>query len=182
MEVQMLELEWPYINRKKNGQPNHLGYVSGELFEGTGLSEVLDAPAPGQARLVDLGYRDVVTTRFAIERSFEGFALRGGYAVRPSPAPVQVSDTNYVDGTAHHIGLGVRVDWQDPWKAFANPVIADLGLQALYHPSRRHQKIDSTDDIGSYDASGFIWVIGFSLSYKFEEEIKAEVQSVRKES
>ena len=156
--------------------------VSGELFEGTGLSEVLDAPAPGQARLVDLGYRDIVTTRIAVERSFETFALRGGYAIRPSPAPIQVSDTNYVDGTAHHIGLGVRVNWQDPWKAFANPVIADLGMQTLYHPSRRHQKIDSTDDVGSYNASGFVWVIGFSLSYKFEEEIKGDIESPREKS
>ena len=44
MEVQMLELEWPYINRKKNGQPNHLGYVSGELFGAGGMKAVPENP------------------------------------------------------------------------------------------------------------------------------------------
>ena len=44
MEVQMLELQWPYINRKRNGEPNHLGYVSGELLGAGGMRALPENP------------------------------------------------------------------------------------------------------------------------------------------
>jgi len=43
MEVQMLELDW--INQhKRKGKPNHIGYISGELFGANGLTGVPDNP------------------------------------------------------------------------------------------------------------------------------------------
>ena len=43
MEVQMLELDW--INQhKRNGKPNHIGYISGELFGANGLTGDPDNP------------------------------------------------------------------------------------------------------------------------------------------
>ncbi len=44
LEVQMLELDWPKLNPEKNGQPRHIGYVSGELFGANGLTVVPDNP------------------------------------------------------------------------------------------------------------------------------------------
>ena len=44
MEVQMLELEWPYIHAHRNGKPRHLGYVSGELFGAGGMKAVPENP------------------------------------------------------------------------------------------------------------------------------------------
>ena len=44
MEVQMLELEWPYIHAKEDGTPQHLGYVSGELFGAGGMNAVPENP------------------------------------------------------------------------------------------------------------------------------------------
>ncbi len=44
MEVQMLELEFPYLNPEKDGTPRHLGYVSGELFGANGLECIPDNP------------------------------------------------------------------------------------------------------------------------------------------
>jgi len=44
MEVQMLELEYPLLNREKDGSPRHMGYVSGELFGANGLEAVPDNP------------------------------------------------------------------------------------------------------------------------------------------
>ncbi|MDA0811302.1 MAG: DUF1080 domain-containing protein [Verrucomicrobia bacterium] len=44
MEVQMLELDWPYINAKEDGTPQHLGYVSGELFGAGGMNAVPENP------------------------------------------------------------------------------------------------------------------------------------------
>lgn len=43
-EVQMLELEWPTLNRDKDGSPRHPGYVSGELFGANGLTVTPDNP------------------------------------------------------------------------------------------------------------------------------------------
>lgn len=44
MEVQMLELEWVNLHPKKNGEPNHIGYISGELFGAGGLTATPDNP------------------------------------------------------------------------------------------------------------------------------------------
>jgi hypothetical protein len=44
MEVQMLELQYPLLNREKDGSPRHAGYVSGELFGANGLEAVPDNP------------------------------------------------------------------------------------------------------------------------------------------
>lgn len=43
-EVQMLELDWPNLNREKDGSPRHAGYVSGELFGANGLTVTPDNP------------------------------------------------------------------------------------------------------------------------------------------
>ena len=43
MEVQMLELDWVNIH-KRNGKPNHIGYISGELFGANGLEATPDNP------------------------------------------------------------------------------------------------------------------------------------------
>lgn len=44
MEVQMLELQYPFLNPEKDGTPRHLGYVSGELFGANGLEALPDNP------------------------------------------------------------------------------------------------------------------------------------------
>ncbi len=44
MEVQMLELEWPLLNREKDGSPRPLAYVHGELFGANGLVAMPDNP------------------------------------------------------------------------------------------------------------------------------------------
>ncbi len=44
LEVQMLELEWPNLNREKDGTPRPIAYVHGELFGAGGLEVVPDNP------------------------------------------------------------------------------------------------------------------------------------------
>jgi hypothetical protein len=44
MEVQMLELEWVNLHPLKDGTPNHIGYISGELFGANGLTAIPDNP------------------------------------------------------------------------------------------------------------------------------------------
>ena len=43
-EVQMLELDWPNLNRAKDGTRRHQGFVSGELFGANGLVTTPDNP------------------------------------------------------------------------------------------------------------------------------------------
>jgi hypothetical protein len=54
MEVQMLELQWPYLNPEKDGTPRHLGYVSGELFGANGVECVPDNPRGKRSMSVEM--------------------------------------------------------------------------------------------------------------------------------
>ena len=54
MEVQMLELDWINIHRKRNGQPNDPGYVSGELFGAGGLTATPDNPRGRRSKSLEM--------------------------------------------------------------------------------------------------------------------------------
>jgi long-subunit fatty acid transport protein len=144
--------------------------AGGQLLDGTGLAGALDVPAAGQERAVDLGYRDVLVPRVAIEHQTTSFlTLRAGYALRPSPAPLQTSGTNYVDGTAHHLALGASARFRDPLGLLANPLVVDLGGTVIVLPERRHTKIDPSDPVGTFTASGVVGVVGVGFRYLFGE-------------
>lgn len=151
--------------------------VGGDLFEGTGLDGALDAPAPGQERSVDLGFRDVLVAHFGAEYALGAFRFRGGYAVRPSPAPSQTTGTNYVDATTHQFSIGAGVRLYDPFDVLANPLILDAAGAYHFVPSRRYEKVDARDPVGAYTASGSIFVAGISLRYEFGEAPVADPPS-----
>jgi hypothetical protein len=54
MEVQMLELDWVNIHRKKNGDPQDIGYISGELFGAGGLKATPDNPRGSRSKSLEL--------------------------------------------------------------------------------------------------------------------------------
>ncbi|YCM46108.1 DUF1080 domain-containing protein [Verrucomicrobiaceae bacterium 227] len=54
MEVQMLELEWPRLHPKKDGTPNDIAYVSGELFGANGLTAVPANPRGNRSKSYEL--------------------------------------------------------------------------------------------------------------------------------
>jgi len=54
MEVQMLELDWVNIHRKKNGEPQDIGYISGELFGAGGLKATPDNPRGSRSKSLEL--------------------------------------------------------------------------------------------------------------------------------
>ncbi len=143
--------------------------AGGELLKGTGLETAFDAPGPGQARTVELGFRDAIIPRIGLEKKLGPLRLRGGYALRPSPAPLQTTGTNYVDTTAHQFNLGGGLRFHDPLQFLANPLSVDLGVAVYALAERRHQKVDSTDPIGSYTASGMIYAVSMGFRYEFGE-------------
>lgn len=54
MEVQMLDLDWINQHPLKSGVPNHIGYVSGELFGAGGLSATPDNPRGNRSMASEL--------------------------------------------------------------------------------------------------------------------------------
>lgn len=143
--------------------------AGGELLEGTGLAEALDTPAVGQSRSVDLGLSDVFMPRFALEKKLGPAWLRAGYGVRPSGSPVQTSGANYLDGTAHTLALGAGVRFRDPWALLVSPITLEAAGSLAVLPSRTHTKVDPSDAVGSYTASGTIFVASVGLRYAYEE-------------
>ncbi len=54
MEVQMLEKEWVNLHPKSNGEPNDIGYISGELFGAGGLRATPDNPRGSRSKSLEL--------------------------------------------------------------------------------------------------------------------------------
>ena len=54
MEVQMLELDWVNQHPLKSGEPNHIGYISGELFGAGGLTATPDNPRGSRSMSYEL--------------------------------------------------------------------------------------------------------------------------------
>lgn len=53
MEVQMLELEWPFINANEDGEPRPIAYVHGELFGAGGMTAIPDNPRGNRSKSLE---------------------------------------------------------------------------------------------------------------------------------
>ncbi len=84
MEVQMLELDWPNINKTKDGKPNDVAYVSGELF-GVGWKAVPDNPRGNRSKSFELRCKgkgewnayDIVAVDGTVKLSINGKFVNG---------------------------------------------------------------------------------------------------------
>jgi hypothetical protein len=85
MEVQMLELEWPFLNREADGTPRPIAYVHGELFGANGLTTTPDNPRGERSKSIEnrcLGkgewnYYDVVAVDGTVKLSVNGKFVNG---------------------------------------------------------------------------------------------------------
>lgn len=85
MEVQMLELEWPFINREENGEPRPIAYVHGELFGANGMTTVPDNPRGERSKSIEnrclpkgeWNYYDVVAVDGTVKLSVNGKFVNG---------------------------------------------------------------------------------------------------------
>ena len=84
MEVQMLELDW--INQHpRDGKPNHIGYISGELFGANGLTGEPDNPRGRRSMSTELRCKphgewntyDVVCVDGTVKLSINGKFVNG---------------------------------------------------------------------------------------------------------
>lgn len=131
-----------------------------------GLSGVLDTPAPGNERYVNLGMSDTLSVRAGLEYTPAWFfALRAGYAYRPTPLPVQTSGTNILDNDSHTLSAGLGFQFHEPLGIFPEPVSFDLTGQLSVLPSRLHTKETTDDPVGNLSAGGIIY--GFSAAIRY---------------
>ena len=85
IEIQMLELDWPNLNRDKDGKPRDIGYVSGELFGVGGNKIVPDNPRGERSKSFELRCKgkgewnsyDVVAVDGTIKLSINGKFVNG---------------------------------------------------------------------------------------------------------
>lgn len=85
MEIQMLELQWPFLNREKNGKPRPIAYVHGELFGANGLTTVPDNPRGRRSKSIEnrckpagqWNYYDVVCVDGVVKLSVNGKFVNG---------------------------------------------------------------------------------------------------------
>jgi hypothetical protein len=85
LEIQMLELDWPNLNREKDGRPRDIGYVSGELFGVGGNKVVPDNPRGERSKSFELRCKgkgewnvyDVVAVDGVVKLSINGKFVNG---------------------------------------------------------------------------------------------------------
>ncbi len=85
MEIQMLELQWPFLNRERDGSPRPIAYVHGELFGANGLTTVPDNPRGRRSKSIEnrckpkgeWNYYDVVCVDGVVKLSVNGKFVNG---------------------------------------------------------------------------------------------------------
>jgi long-subunit fatty acid transport protein len=119
------------------------------------------------AEPIPLGARDTLSVRLGGEWRIDGvWAVRAGYAYRPTPLPRPVFEANAVDNDAHVIGLGGGVTFGDPTGASAGPVHLDVGVQLGILERRSVRKdLEFGRPQGAFEASGLTWVFAIDLRH-----------------
>lgn len=117
---------------------------------------------------VNLAAVDTVDLRVGAEwRPAEGWAVRAGYGLRPTPLPAQTGYANYVDSDTHQAGLGFGYSFPDPLAMHEAPLTVDVSGQLSWLAGRRMEKADPEDAVGSYEAGGPIWHVALTMRHDF---------------
>ncbi len=129
-----------------------------------GFDEIEAESAP-----VDLGAADTLEPRLGVEwRPTEGWAVRGGYELRPTPLPAQTGRTSYLDSDAHQLCLGGGYSFPDPLAMHSAPITVDLTGQLTWLTERVSDKVDPDDPVGDLSAGGPVWHLALTFRHDFE--------------
>jgi long-subunit fatty acid transport protein len=140
--------------------------VEGEGLDRLGLGTAIDAPAPGESRVVSPGLVDTLNLRAGVEGRLldDHLLLRGGYGWRPTPVPDQTSGTNLIDNNTHTVAVGAGVRFLAPEIA-RKPFELNVSYQAGIFEPRRAEKASGRDPVGSWTATGVVHHVGLDLRY-----------------
>lgn len=115
-----------------------------------------------------LGAVDTVSPRLGLEwRPTAAWAVRGGYAFRPTPLPAQTGRANFIDADVHQLSLGLGWRFPDPLAIHEAPLTVDLAGQLALMPERRMEKAAADDPVGSYAAGGAAWHASLTVRHDF---------------
>jgi long-subunit fatty acid transport protein len=100
------------------------------------------------------GFSDTLAPRAGVEwRPRPALALRGGYALEPSPVPAQTGLTSFADNERHVLALGGGLKLPLARSVLPHPVTLDVGLQ-WHHLRERLTVKDQGRFPGAAFASG----------------------------
>ena len=127
------------------------------------LDDLIDIPEPRP--LPAPGFRDIVVPRLGIEWRVahtpgRDWLVRGGYAYEPSPVPVQIGESNFVDGDKHTVSAGLGLTLRDWSRIFLRPLSLDAFVAFTWLAPRAHPKISPADPVGAYRAGGYVVQVG----------------------
>lgn len=137
----------------------------GEVPESVGLDEALTFRTRDPAT----GFQDTLTPSISAQYVLpdDMTRLRVGYAYRPTYVPNQRQASNYLDATAHVVGLGLTLAIIDPSEFFSRPIMVDLAAQAHVMQRRVVTKSATDDPVGNYDFGGAVASFAAALRYEF---------------
>jgi len=115
---------------------------------------------------VDLGARDVLVPRLGVELTLDpALICRAGWSYRPTPLPTPTGRTNYLDSPAHTLSAGLSWAPGAPGEPGRDPVWLEAAVQLTWLTSRRVDKVDPADSVGSYSAGGPIGHLALSVRH-----------------
>ncbi len=143
--------------------------LGGADIDRLGIGDLLDAPTPGNERLLPSNYfSNTLGVRAGAELSpLEWLAIRAGYMYRPTPVPLQTSGTNILDNDTHTLSLGLGGSFPDPFHFFGGRFSVDVTGQLGLLPERRHLKEVTNDPVGDLASGGTIYGASAMLRYQF---------------
>lgn len=138
----------------------------------------LTAPeTPAPTRIVPVHFADRIVPHLGVEwqavrdRAWELF-LRGGYEMQKSPIAAQSGAVNYVDRDRHTVSGGVGVLFPEPATWLGGDVAFDLHAQRMFLVANTTTKTNPADLVGDFNAGGFIWNLGATLTVSFHDPKK----------
>jgi hypothetical protein len=150
--------QWSEVNKHPLAADVSIG-LGGTLIDLGFNPDILSAP-------IDMGFHDTLTPRVAAEyRVLPRLPIRLGYGFRPTPSPAQSGRTNFLDGSAHLLGLGLAYEFDDPLK-MAKAFAIDLGGQLQVMHDGQVVK-EGPNRVQNYTFSGSVMTLTAGLRYQF---------------
>jgi long-chain fatty acid transport protein len=116
---------------------------------------------------LEMGFSDTFVARVGGEYLMfdDRLKLRAGYAFRPTPAPAQTGQTNFLDTDAHLISAGAGWSFDDPLQ-MAKSLSVDGAAQLTLLKTTDVNKVGNNKN-PNYRYGGSAWFFGAAVRYDF---------------
>lgn len=127
------------------------------------LNDLIDIPVAPP--LPEPGFRDILVPRLGLEwraarASGHEWLVRGGYACEPSPVPVQMGESNFIDNDKHTVSAGLGLTLSGLSEILPRPLSVDAFVALTWLDPRVHPKLSPADPVGDYRSAGHVTQVG----------------------